>query len=434
MQGAHCFSTACDPDLISVSWHKAGREKDLVSSLFRKAQALRATNQALSIISAFFRDSLKGYIYVEARQESDVRHAIRGLVGIYLNNELLMVPLEQMPDLLKTKKKETPIVLGGWVRIKRGKYAGDLAQVNELMENADEVGLKFVPRIDLNPKEADMHVGADGKKRKKGGGAFSGGIAFRPQPRMFNPEEVRKAYKAKDVTRAKGGFMFQGDYFRNGYIEKDIRITGIEVEDVNPTIDEITRFLGDGDADASRDVDLAKIAEATKKVASILQPGDHVEIFEGDQKGIQGTVHSMAGEVVIILPSDLFHPELKGQQIEAPSRSVRKAFKPGDHVKVMTGQNVDESGLVIRVRDDIVTFLSDLTLKEVEVFSRDLRVAAEVGSSTNTFGQFELHDIVQLECAATHILQTVVVDPETIVQLPNDRRDFQDRARDLPRH
>lgn len=379
-----------------------GRERELVSSLFRKAEALSSTNQALGIISAFYRDSLKGYIYVEARQENDVRHAIRGLVGIYMNNELFMVPLEQMPDLLKTKKKETPIVLGGWVRIKRGKYAGDLAQVNELMENADEVGLRFVPRIDLNPKETDMHTGPDGKKRKKGGGAFSGGMTSKPPQRMFNPEEVRKAYKAKDVNRTKGGFMFQGDFFRNGYIEKDIRITGIEVENVNPTIDEITRFLGDSENDASGDVDLAKIAEATKKVASILQPGDQVEIFEGDQKGIQGTVHSMAGDVVVVLPSDVLHPELKSQQIEAPSRAVRKSFHPGDHVKVMTGQNVDETGLVIRVRDDIVTFLSDLTLREVEVFSRDLRVAAEVGSSVNTFGQYELHDLVQLEYVSAH--------------------------------
>lgn len=357
------------------------------------------TPQELRIISAFFRDSLKGYIYVEARLETDVRDAVQGFVGVY-RTEFRMVPIEEMPDLLRTKKRDTPIVLGGWVRIKRGKYAGDLAQVNDILENGDEVGLKFVPRIDMNPKEEGMQVGPDGKKRKKGS-TTSGGIAFRPPQKFFNAEEVRKAYKPGDVTRTnRGGYMFHGDLFNNGYIEKDMRITALEVVDVNPTIDEVARFIGDPSAtgDATRDLNLTQIAELTKKAAVIvLQPGDHIEVFEGDQKGIQGTVHSIANDIVTVDPSPLLHPELRGAQIEIPARSLRKNFKPGDHVKVMAGQNLDETGLVIRVREEVVTFLSDLSCKEVEVFARDLRVAAEVGSGANTFGQFELYDLVQLE-------------------------------------
>jgi hypothetical protein len=34
----------------------------------------------------------------------------------------------------------------------------------------------------------------------------------------------------------------------------------------------------------------------------------------------------------------------------------------------------------------------------VSVFSKDLREAAEVGSGTNIVGNYELHDLVQLEC------------------------------------
>ncbi|KAI8456704.1 hypothetical protein BY996DRAFT_8441431 [Phakopsora pachyrhizi] len=392
-----------DPSIWAVKC-KPGREKELVSSLFRKFQVHYNTPQAIRIISAFYRDSLKGYIYVEARLETDVRDAVQGFVGVY-KAELRMVPIEEMPDLLRTKKRDTPIVLGGWVRIKRGKYAGDLAQVVELMENADEVGLRFVPRIDLNPKEDGMHVGRDGKKRKMGS-KTSGGIAFRPPQKFFNAEEVRKAYKHGDVTRGKGGgFHFHGDVFKEGYIEKDLRISALEIADVNPTIDEIARFLGDPSVTGERDLNLSQIAELTKKASVVvLQPGDHIEVFEGDQKGIQGMVHSIANEIVTIIPSPLAHPELRGAQIEIPARSIRKSFKPGDHVKVMAGQNLDETGLVIRVREEIVTFLSDLSCKEVEVFARDLRVAAEVGSSANTFGQFELYDLVQLDPQTTGVI------------------------------
>jgi transcription elongation factor SPT5 len=245
-----------------------------------------------------------------------------------------------------------------------------------------------------------MKVGSDGKKRKKGGSTTSGGIAFRPPQKLFNAEEVKKAYKHSDVIRStKGGYTFHGDLFKEGYIEKDLKISALEVVDVNPRIDEIAKFLGDpSESDPSRTLDLSQIAELSRKAGiTVLQPGDHIEVFEGDQKGIQGTVSSIENEVAKIKPDPLAHPELKGTEIEIPANSLRKSFKPGDHVKVMAGQNMDETGLVIRVREDVVTFLSDLSCKEVEAFARDLRVAAEVGSSANTFGQFELYDLVQLE-------------------------------------
>jgi len=36
---------------------------------------------------------------------------------------------------------------------------------------------------------------------------------------------------------------------------------------------------------------------------------------------------------------------------------------------------------------------------QVSVFSRDIREAAEVGAGTNIVGNYELHDLVQLEYA-----------------------------------
>ncbi|KNZ47989.1 hypothetical protein VP01_599g7 [Puccinia sorghi] len=366
-----------DPSIWAVKC-KPGREKDIVAALFRKCEVHYRTPQELRIISAFYRDSLKGYIYVEARLEVDVREAIQGFVGVY-KSEFRMVPVDEMPDLLRTKKRETPMVPGGWVRIKRGKYSGDLAQVLEVLENGDEVGLSTT----------------------------SGGIAFRPPQKLFNAEEVRKAYKHSDVIRSsKGGYTFHGDLFKEGYIEKDLKISALEVVDVNPRIDEIAKFLGDpSESDPSRTLDFSQIAELSRKAGiTVLQPGDHIEVFEGDQKGIQGTVNSIENEVAKIKPDPLAHPELKGTEIEIPANSLRKSFKPGDHVKVMAGQNTDETGLVIRVREEVVTFLSDISCKEVEAFARDLRVAAEVGSSANTFGQFELYDLVQLDPQTTGVI------------------------------
>ena len=305
-----------------------------------------------------------------------------------------------MPDLLKTKQKKVEINPGGWARIKRGKYAGDLAQIIDMSENGEDVLLKFIPRIDLTPKDEGLSVGPDGKKRKKGAGAP---LAFRPPQRFFNADEISKIYGKRDpvVKRAGGVLTFKNDTYNNGYCEKDIRISGLTLEDVQPTIDELTRFLGDSgatgaDGEPTAGLDLSQVADAARKAAkSILQPGDHVEIFEGDQRGMYGTVDSISNDVVQITPhADL---DLDGHKVEVQARSVRKRFKAGDHVKVMNGSNADETGLVVKVKDDIVTFLSDLSMQEVDVFTKDVREAAEVGAGVNVIGQYELHDLVQLE-------------------------------------
>jgi transcription elongation factor SPT5 len=339
----------------------------------RKAIDLEFTTRPLKILSVFQRDNLPGMIYVEARSQAQVQQSLNGLVNVFPGRGIALVPIEEMASLLQYKKKINPITEGAWVRIKRGKYQGDLAQVVDMTENGEEVGLKFIPRIDLNPKDEIGGNTADGKKRKKMGSGLS--VSTRPQQRFFNVEEVVKVYGRKSVTmRAKGRvYVFQNDTFKDGYIEKDIRLSGIQTEDVNPTLDEITKFVKQQDGeDGEGVVDLSIIADASKKAAIVvLQPGDHVEVFEGEQTGVHGTVQSITGEIVTLSAEGL---DLDGQnvEVEVPARSVRKKFKAGDHVKVMAGHNVDETGLVVSVVDNVVTFLSDMSLQEV-IFSLSVK-------------------------------------------------------------
>ncbi|EPQ50819.1 transcription elongation factor Spt5 [Gloeophyllum trabeum ATCC 11539] len=377
---------------------RPGKERDIVFSLMRKAIDLEYTNKPLSILSAFQRDSLPGMIYVEARSSKQVSEAINGLVGVFPSRGVNLVPIEEMASLLQIKKQDLTVTPGSWVRIKRGKYQGDLAQVMDITENGEEVGLKFIPRIDLNPKD-DTTI--DGRKRKKLGFGNSA-VTMRPPQRFFNYEEVAKVYGRKQVSKRNQVYVFQNDTYKDGFIEKDFKLSALQLENVNPTLDEITRFTrGMDGAENESAVDLTIIAEASRKAAiAVLQPGDHVEVFEGEQTGVDGVVQSVEGDVVTIIANSM---ELENQRVDVPARSVRKKFKPGDHVKVMTGKNADETGLVVSVEGNIVTFLSDMSMQEVSVFSKDLREAAEVGSGTNIVGNYELHDLVQLD------LQTVGV-------------------------
>jgi transcription elongation factor SPT5 len=319
-----------------------------------------------------------------------------------------------MASLLQIKKQDLTITPNSWVRIKRGKYQGDLAQVVEDVNsfNGEDVRLKFIPRIDFSPRD---DASLDGRKRKKTG---PGPASMRPPQGVFNYEEVIKVYGRKAVTKrnssySNSSYTFQNDDYKDGFIEKDFKISGLMLENINPTLDEIAQFTRNQDGEASNNIDLSVIAEASRKAAVlVLQPGDHVEVFEGEQAGVHGVVDSINQDVVTITPLGV---DIDGQKVDVPARGVRKKFKAGDHVKVMTGQNADETGLVVNVADNIVTFLSDMSMNEVRafyfiafwlelrnhlqvsVFSKDLREAAEVGSGTNIVGNYELHDLVQLE-------------------------------------
>lgn len=312
------------------------------------------TARPLKILTAFQRDSLPGMIYIEARSSQQVSQACNGLVGVYLSRGINLVPIEEMASLLQIRKQDSTVKPGSWVRLKRGIYAGDLAQVVDVTELGDDFGLKIVPRIDLTPKDNDSLEGAS-RKRKK--------LTARPHQRLFNLEEVRKVHGAGAVIRRNDVYVFSQETYRDGFLEKDFKLSNLITEDVNPTLEEISLFRRrdqGGQIDSS--VDLSIIAEASRKAAiAVLQPGDQVEVFEGEQAGVHGTVLEINGEVVTIAASDLN----EGTKVDLPARSVRKRFKPGDHVKVMAGRNADETGLVVSVAENIVTFVSDMTMQEV---------------------------------------------------------------------
>jgi len=326
----------------------------------RKAMDVEYGAHPLQILSAFQRDSLPGMIYVEARSAKQVITACNGLVGIYPSRGVHLVPIEEMASLLTIKKQEVTIVPGTWVRIRRGKYAGDLAQVMDITENGEDVGLRFIPRIDLSPRDEASVDGA--RKRKK---VTTGVGALRPPQRLFNFEEVIKYYGPSAVARRDGQYVFQQETYHEGFIEKDFKLSALILEDVKPTLDEITQFARSENRAVDGAVDLSIIAESSRKAAvAVLQPGDHIEVFEGEQAGVHGVVEQISKDVVTITASGL---ELEGQKVDLPARSVRKKFKPGDHVKVMTGKNADETGLVVSISNNVVTFLSDMSLQEVRV-------------------------------------------------------------------
>lgn len=127
-------------------------------------------------------------------------------------------------------------------------------------------------------------------------------------------------------------------------------------------MEEVTKFASG--TDETDGLDLSSLAAGIKAASkmSLFEAGDLVEVFEGEQAGVHGTIESVTNHIATIVSS---YADLKGQRLEVPVRSLRKRFKSGDHVKVANGRYKDDTGMVVRIVDDQVTILSDMSMKEV---------------------------------------------------------------------
>ncbi|KAH0538266.1 hypothetical protein FGG08_005137 [Glutinoglossum americanum] len=403
-----------DPSIWGVKC-KPGKEREVIFGIMKRVEERVGTKMQLSISSAFERGgTMSGYIYVEARKQSDILTALDGLSNVYPRTRMVLVPIKEMPDLLRTTKTKA-LEPGAYVRIKRGKYQGDLAQIDAVETNGLEVLLRIVPRLDYglnedaNAPEQELHPAA---KRKRAGG-IANNLKTRPPQRLFSEVEARKKH-AKYLQRVRTGdkthWTYLGDDYDNGYLMKDFKIQHLQTEDVAPKLEEVTLFAS-GAEDGTENLDLNALAASLREgnANATYLPGDMVEVYDGEQQGVYGKAERVTGNIVALRVTG---GELRGQLIDAPVKSLRKRFKEGDHVKVVGGGRfTDEVGMVVRVRDDKVTLLSDTNFTELTVFSKDLREASDSGTSGAT-SNYSLFDLVQLD--PTTVACVTKVDRESL--------------------
>jgi transcription elongation factor SPT5 len=403
-----------DPSIWAVRC-KEGKEREAIFSIMKRVEERMGTKDELAITSAFERAGaaapIKGFIYVEAQRQAEIERALDGLMNVYPRTKMLLVEIKEMPDLLRVSKT-APLEPGAYVRLKRPpKYAGDLAQVLDVTENGLEVRVRYVPRLDYGLHDdvnAAVDGGFNGSKRKRTA------AGPRPPPRLFSDVEAKKRHarylQGNPQTKT---WTYMNDEYVNGYCEKDVKIQQLQVKDVNPTLEEVTRFAS-GAEDGTENLDLNALAASLKAStanASYL-PGDVIEVYEGEQKGVIGKAVSVQAEIVTMAISE---GPLRGQTIEVPIKGLRKRFREGDHVKVIGGSRFrDEVGMVIKIEEDRVTLLSDQNNTEITVFSKDLRESSDSGGG-GSLGQFSLWDLVQLDPST--VACVVKVDRESLVVL-----------------
>ncbi|KAJ2824344.1 transcription elongation factor spt5, partial [Coemansia furcata] len=374
-----------------------GKERDIVLAAARRVFQWHGKGKFEGVYSAFCRDGLSGHVYVEARSLAEARDALEGIPGVFVS-KLGLVPMNDMVDVVKIKARAPRINPGAWVRVRRGNYAGDLAQVVAVIEAADSVEVRLVPRLDYD--------GSSGKGE-------------RPAPRLFSTDEARRS-DSRSLTSRQNEIMWRGDRFVSGYLHKDMRVAGLTLH-AAPTLDEITRFAGDN-ADGDDSTAIAALAAAAAAadisgpvMARDLQPGDAVEVIDGDLAGVVGVVSSVDGDVVRV-SSDVGARRAAPMSF-APSQ-LRKRFAAGDHVKVLAGRHSGATGMVLVASDSVVTIYADVGGAELRVLARDLRVSSDVsgaGGQAQAIVGLDINDLVLLDGGQPAIITRVATDTLTVL-------------------
>ncbi|KAK3743846.1 hypothetical protein QZH41_011853, partial [Actinostola sp. cb2023] len=395
------WTVKCKKDLYMFSL-QIGEEKATVIGLMRKAIAQQFTDEPLQIKAAIAVEGLKGYIYIEAYKQTHVKQAIEGFGTLRIGKwQQQMVPIKEMTDVLKVVKEVVALKPKQWVRLKRGIYKDDLAQIDYVNTARNQITLKMIPRIDLTRTRGGPRTAEDQEKRKR---------KRKPPLKLFDADSIRAI---GGELNQDGDFMiFESNRYRNGYLYKTLAISAVVSEGIKPTLQELEKFEA-----VPEDVELESILSSTllpikskssDEARHAFCPGDNVIVAEGELVNLQGKVLSVDGEKVTMMPT---HEDLK-EPLEFTCMELEKHFKMGDHVKVIGGRFEGDTGLIVRVEDTVVLF-SDLTMHELKVFPKDLQLCSERSSGVDSMGQHQFGDLVQL-------------DPQTVgVIIRLDRDTFQ---------
>lgn len=382
-----------------------GHEREAALCLMQKCIDKRFE---LKITAAIALDHLKNYIYVEAYSEVHVKEACKGLRHIN-SMHVMRVPIKEMADVLSVQSKAIELARDTWVRMKSGTYKGDLAKVVDVDDVGRRVRVKIVPRIDLQAI-ANKLEGREVKKK-----------AHVPPPRRFNVEDARKMHIHVHLSRDREtGERFEnvdGQLFKDGLLYKTVSIKSVSSRNIQPTFDEIEKFMPPGENGIG---DMASLTMNRKKWHFV--KGDPVIVDKGDLQKLKGRVDRIEQEIVHIraeaddgLPST----------VAVNEKYLCKYFEPGNHIKVVSGKLEGATGMVIKVDGHVLVVLSDTTNEHIRVFADNAVMSSEVTSGITHIGEFELHDlvllddrsfgvIIRVESGAFQVLKGIPDGPEVV--------------------
>merc|ERR1719429_484737 len=283
-----------------------------------------------------------------------------------------------MTDVMRVVKEQAGIKKGQWVRIKRGLYKDDLAQVFNVDLASNQVYLKLLPRIDYSRKRGALRSNDELFKKNK----FK-----RPPCKLFEQEKIRSI--GGEISSDGDYLVFEGNkYSRKGFLFKAFVMNAILAEGVKPSLAELERF-----EETPEGIDIDVGTQDKEEAAHAFSNGDVVEVTEGELQNLQGKVIKIEGSKITLMPK---HEDLK-DLLDFQASELKKYFKQGDHARVIGGRYEGDTGLIIRVEENMIVLFSDLTMHELKTMPKDLQLCTDMATGVDSLGQYQFGDLVQID-------------------------------------
>uniref|UniRef100_A0A0K0F5F0 DRB sensitivity-inducing factor large subunit n=1 Tax=Strongyloides venezuelensis TaxID=75913 RepID=A0A0K0F5F0_STRVS len=364
---------------------RMGEAKNVAKILNKRLSFLKNnTREEIDIFSVISKDSEKSYVYVLSKNKFAVDSFIKGVRNV-IPQKLKAVRDEDFVDTITEKPERINVKVGAFVRFKRAKYCGDLAQIVQIDEEENMVLLKLIPRIDYKKLRGQLRLDmneqellAEKKRRHK-----------RIQKALFNPVKIKKC--GGDYVLNKGVYIFENNEYANGFLFKWFSVKLIESEGVVPSTDELALF----DASISEGDNMYSSLSSVVNISAKVEVGDKVQLLGKDYVNMRGVIQDIKDDSIIVNITTL--GGAFGQHVRVGKADIGKYFDIGDHIKVVSGKNSNDTGIVVKYDSSFIYYISDLTKEENKVPANNCVGSTEISSGVDSCGMYSYLDVVKLD-------------------------------------
>ncbi|BAM40793.1 transcription factor [Theileria orientalis strain Shintoku] len=421
-----------DPKLWIVKTNRQTPDRNIAISLTNKFIKMQKEGKHMGIYSCFVPEGVTGYLYIEADNKQAVTEALAEFRNINLTT-LKLVPMNEMANVFTSGNENLYFPnVGEYVRVKFGRYAGDLGQVYESDETNNTVTLKLIPRID--PELLGAGKMEEGGYEDQNESALLNQTVghlketkLRVNARQKSSQKFPKSFFDREAIELSGGliehglipgtFRYQGmSFLDSGHILVKFSAKRLACgENVNATLAELKEF----NVDTTITEALEKISKAPNKV-HLYKLGENIRVVKGELTSVVGKIVAIDKEEVEVQPED---KELPNFRINL--NSVVKNLVEGDNVRAIGGSNEGQSGLVVLVNDKNRTALvfSPQTGQEFKCSLEHLSMIPKEGQGDSSHrvggvNGFVVSDLIQTTTG--HVGIITAVDRNSMLTLLTD--------------
>lgn len=231
------------------------------------------------------------------------------------------------------------IPVPSWVRVKRGLYRGDLAILERSYSN-NACDILLVPRVFLN-----------GRKR--------------PKPSIFLLEAAIRHWGERSIKQDPSEpnvFIARKMQIKAGLLSRFVSSFSVTTS-LPKDIDELSPFMARDAAatlgNAELTTFLSKTIEDIKAadLTTVFRARDHVRIAAGPFSTMVGVIQDVNGAHASITLENFLPNERIPRVAIVPLSDLRRVFREGDIIRVISGIQKGRKGPLVGVYGNILTFL-----------------------------------------------------------------------------